>query len=108
MWKRLRERLLSGVAVLLMFGWLACAAGITIWVVDVSGLESRGKGVVGLWVLISLVPIGVVTALDEFVIRRIKYGPPTPGRRKKGVLDADQLRTLDQRLKRRAGGDSVS
>jgi hypothetical protein len=102
MWKQVRERLLSGVAILLMLAWLACAVGIAMWVVSVTGLEVRRKGAIGLVLLIYLVPIGVVVALDEFVIRRIRYGPRVPGRHTRGTLDPDQLHTLDHRLKRRA------
>jgi hypothetical protein len=90
MWKRVRERLLSGVAILLMVAWLACTVGIAIWVVRVTGIDVQRKSAVGLVVLIYLVPIGAVVAVDEFVIRRIRYGPPGPGRRKRGTLDPDQ------------------
>lgn len=108
MWKRVRQRLLSGAAILLLVTWLACAVGIAIWVVRMTDIDVRLRGAVGLVVLIYLVPIGVVVAVDEFVIRRIRYGPPVPGRRKRGALDPDQLRTLDQRLRRRTGGTSES
>lgn len=108
MWKRVRERLLSGAAILLLAAWLACAVGIAIWVVSVTGIDVQRKGAVGLVVLIYLVPIGVWVAVDEFVIRRIKYGPPVPGRRKRGTLDPDELRSLDQHLRRRTGDNSES
>ena len=106
MWKRVRERLLSGVAILLLVAWLACAVGIAMWVAQVTGIDVGRKGAVGLLVVIYLVPIGAVVAVDEFVVRRIRYGPPLPGRRKRGALDPDQLRDLDQRLKRRTGDTS--
>jgi hypothetical protein len=106
MWKRVRERLLSGAATLLIVAWLGCAVGIAIWVVRVTGIEVRRKSAVGLVVMIFLVPFGVVIALDEFVIRRIRYGPPAPGRHERGALYPDQLRTLDQRLKRRSEDSS--
>jgi hypothetical protein len=101
MWKQVGDRLLSGVAILLMLAWLACAVGIAVWVVSETGIEVRRKGAVGLVLMIYLAPIGVVVALDEFVIRRIRYGPPAPGRHERGALYPDQLRTLDQRLQRR-------
>lgn len=83
MLERVRERLLSGVAILLIVGWLLCAIAIAIWVVGATGIEVRRKGAVGLVILIFLVPIGIAVAVDEFVIRRIRYGPPVPGRRKR-------------------------
>lgn len=86
---------------MLTLAWLVCAFGIAVWVVDVTGIEVRRKGAAGLVLLIFLVPIGVVVALDEFVIRRIRYGPPNPGRHKRGDLDPDRLRALDLRLRRR-------
>jgi hypothetical protein len=106
MWIRVRERLLSGVAILLMLVWLAGAVGIVVWLVGATGLEVRRKGALGLVLLIYFVPIGVTVALDEFVLRRIRYGPPVPGRHKRGTLDPDQLNALDQRLKQRSGDTS--
>ena len=97
-WKQVRDRLLSGGAILLLLAWLVCAAGIVTRVVSVTGLEVRRKGAIGLALLVYLVPIGVVVALDEFVIRRIRYGLPAPARHKRGTLDPDQVHTLDQRL----------
>jgi len=106
MWQRVRERLVSGAAILLLVAWLACAVGIAIWVVNVTGIDVRRKGAVGLGVLIFLVPIGVWVAADEFVIRRIRYGPPVPGLRRRGTLNPDELRRLDENLKRRTGDQS--
>lgn len=83
MWSRIRERLLSGVVILLMLAWFAGSIGIAIWLDDRAGLDLSGRGAVALVSLIWLVPIGVATAVDELVIRRIRYGPPTPGRRKR-------------------------
>ena len=103
MWKRARERLLSGVALVLVFAWLACSVGIAIWFSEVSGIEFRRKGAIGLVLLIGLVPIGVLTAIDEFIIRRIRYGPPAPGRHKRDDLNLEEVRALDQRLRRRPG-----
>jgi hypothetical protein len=76
MWKQLREGLLSGVAMLLILGWLPCAVAIALWVVNETGIQVRPKGAEGLGALIYLLPIGVAVAVDEFVVRRIRYGPP--------------------------------
>ena len=108
MWKRLWERLLSGFGILLMGGWFVCAILITIWVVQIAGVEARPKGFAGLALMIFLVPIGIVVAVDEFVIRRIKYGPPAPGRRRRGHLNPEELLSLDERLKRRPRDTSES
>lgn len=85
MWERVQDRLLSGVAVVLIVAWLAGAVVITAWLVRTTGIDVRRKDAVGLFMLIYLVPIGLVVAVDEFVIRRIRYGPPPPGRRKRVV-----------------------
>ena len=106
MWKRVRERLLSGLGILLMLAWLGGAVAIAVWLVGETGIEVRRKGAVGLVVMIYLVPIGVAVALDEFVIRRVKYGPPEPGRHVSGALYPDQLHALNERLKRRSEGTS--
>lgn len=108
MWKRLSRRLLSGFVILLMAGWFVCAILIAMGVVRSSDLEVRGKGFGGLVLVIFLVPVGIMVAIDEFVVRRIKYGPPTPGRRKRGRLDTDELLMLDERLKRRTEDASES
>lgn len=107
MWQRVRGRLLSGSAMLLMIAWLVCAVVIAAWVAGATGFELGRKGRGGLVLLIFLAPIGVVVAFDEFIIRRIRYGPPAPGRRKRGDLDLDQMRELDQRLKRGPDEDSA-
>ncbi|KAA1417070.1 hypothetical protein F0U44_18025 [Nocardioides humilatus] len=83
MWKQVPARLQSGIWVLLLVAWLAGAIAITVWVVQATGIEVRRKGAVGLVALIYVLPIGVAVAVDELVIRRIKYGPPVPGRRKR-------------------------
>ena len=108
MWKRLREQFLSGFAIMLTTGWFACAILLAIWVVHVTGIEVRRKGFGGLVLMIFLVPVGIVVAIDEFVARPIKYGPPAPGRRKRGRADPDELLILDQRLRRRTGDQSES
>jgi len=101
--RQARERLLSGVAISLEVAWLLCAVGIAVWVVEVAGMDAGGKGVVGLAALIWLVPVGVVVGVDEFVVRRIRYGPAVPGRHKRGSSEPDQVRRLDQRLTRPSG-----
>jgi len=106
MWERENARLSSAASIFLLVAWAACATGIAIWVVDVTDIDVRRKGAVSLVVLIWLVPMGVWVAVDELVSRRMRYGPPVPGRRKRGTLDADQLRSLDQDLKRRRGDNS--
>lgn len=83
MWKQVQNRLLSGIGVLLMVAWLAGAIAITICVVRATGIDVRRKGALGLVTLIYLVPIGLAVAVDEFIVRRVKYGPPVPGRRKR-------------------------
>lgn len=103
MWKRLRERLLNGVSLLFIVGWLVCAFLIAYWLVDLTETEVHGKGFGGLALMIFAVPFAIVVAIDELVIQRIKYGPTTPGRRKRGVVDPDELLMLDERLKRRTG-----
>jgi len=103
MWRQVRDRLLSGVAISFEVAWLLCAVGIAVWVVGVTGMDAERRGVIGLATLIWLVPVGLVVALDEFVIRRIRYGPPLPGRHKRGPVDPDQVRSLDQRLTRPSG-----
>jgi hypothetical protein len=70
---------------LLIFAWLACALVIAVWVVGVTGIDAPQRVGLGLATLICLGPVGVVVALDEFVIRRIRYGPPVPGRRKRDL-----------------------
>jgi hypothetical protein len=85
MLERLHEWLRSGLAILLLGAWLVCAIAVATWVVGVTDIELRRKGAVGLVVLIFLAPIGIGVAVDEFVIRRIRYGPSVPGRRKRGT-----------------------
>jgi hypothetical protein len=91
--EHLRERLLSGAALLAVLAWLGCAVVIAVWVTEVTDLEVRRRGAVNLVLLIFLVPIGVAVALDELVVRRIRFGRPAPGRHRRGDLDPDRLRT---------------
>lgn len=83
MLRRAFGRLLSAVSILFLVAWLVCSIAIAVWVARASGIEIRRKGAVGLVMLIFLVPIGVCVALDELILRRIRYGPPAPGRRKR-------------------------
>ena len=106
MWKRVRERLPSGVEGLFVIAWLAGALVIAAGVLGLTGTDVGRSGLLGLTTVIFLVPIGVLVALDELVIRRIRYGPPVPGRRKRRGLGTEQVRSLDQRLKRRSGDSS--
>jgi hypothetical protein len=107
MWGRVRERLLSGIGIMLMCAWLVCSVGIATWLESATGIEVR-RGVVGLVALIFLLPIGTVVAFDEFVVHRIKHGPRHPGRHARGVLSSDQLRSLDEGLRRRKSDTSES
>lgn len=81
MLRRAVRGIFSAVSLVLMLAWLAGSIALAIWVFRATGIPAGRKGGFGLWMVIFLVPLGLCVALDEFVVRRIRYGPPVPGRR---------------------------
>lgn len=104
MWRRAFTHLVSVVGIVLMAAWLVASIALTVWIGRTTGIELRRKGAVGAWMLIFLTPIGIYVAIDEFVVRPWRYGPPEPGRRKRGAIDSAELRLLDDRLRKPGGG----
>jgi hypothetical protein len=74
MLSRVCRRLLTGPGVVLI-AFMAVEAGVPV----------HRKGAAALCMLIYLIPIGVFVAIDEFVVRPIRFGPPAPGRRRRGI-----------------------
>jgi hypothetical protein len=93
MWKQVSERLLSGMAISFELAWFVCAVGTATWILGVTGTNVGPWAYVGIFTLIWLLPIGVVVAFDEFVVRRIRYGARLSGRHKRGPVDPNQVRT---------------
>ena len=82
MWQALRGRVLGVGFRLLLVAWLACSVVIAVWVFRTTGLEADRKSGPALTVLIFAVPLFVVTAVDEFMLHRIKQGTPVPAARR--------------------------
>jgi hypothetical protein len=82
MLRRALRGVLSAASLALILAWFAGSIALAIWVFRVTGIPAGRKAGFGLWMMIYLVPIGLFVAFDEFLLRRIRYGPPTLGRRK--------------------------
>lgn len=83
--RRLLHLLNGAVLLTALAGWLVFTIWLVVRAVDGGILEPR-KGVVGVGFLIFITPVAIGVALDEFVIQRLRNGPPARGRHQRFVL----------------------
>jgi hypothetical protein len=99
MWKRFGERATVVLVAVPMIAWGATALLLAVWPLELLGIEHGKRIALGLATVIFFLPVGAVVAFNEFVLRRIRYGPPSPGRHERGTLTSDEIRAIDQRLR---------